>query len=116
MKQGYKIVDSDIHLFEPVGLWADYLDPGLCRKVYEALLEFARPGARFVYWNMLAPRSRPTSLAGVLEAVASDDGGPTDLGERLLLEDKAFFYNRFRTSHEGCRGSLYRRRHTSPER
>ena len=27
MKQGYRIIDSDIHLLEPVELWAEYLDP-----------------------------------------------------------------------------------------
>jgi S-adenosylmethionine-diacylglycerol 3-amino-3-carboxypropyl transferase len=36
---------------------------------------------------MLAPRSRPEALAGRLDPVAG-------LGERLLLEDKAFFYSR----------------------
>lgn len=27
VKQGYRIIDSDIHLLEPAGLWAEYLDP-----------------------------------------------------------------------------------------
>jgi S-adenosylmethionine-diacylglycerol 3-amino-3-carboxypropyl transferase len=48
----------------------------------------ARPGARLAYWNMLAARERPESLAQRLrshphEAVA------------LLAADRAFFYSRF---------------------
>jgi S-adenosylmethionine-diacylglycerol 3-amino-3-carboxypropyl transferase len=45
------------------------------------------PGARLVYWNMLAPRSRPASLAGRLCPL-------DDLARRLHQRDKAFFYSR----------------------
>ncbi|MEM7681245.1 MAG: DUF3419 family protein [Planctomycetota bacterium] len=44
-------------------------------------------GTRWVYWNMLAPRARPESLAG---RVASHDA----LAHRLHAQDNAFFYNR----------------------
>jgi S-adenosylmethionine-diacylglycerol 3-amino-3-carboxypropyl transferase len=59
---------------------------------YHALLDLlvsrATPGARLAYWNMLVPRSRPQSMAKRLKSL-------DDLGERLLLADKAFFYSRF---------------------
>ena len=45
-------------------------------------------GARLAYWNMLAPRSRPETLADVLEPL-------DDLARRLFEKDRAFFYSRF---------------------
>jgi S-adenosylmethionine-diacylglycerol 3-amino-3-carboxypropyl transferase len=56
---------------------------------HRALQKIARtgaPGARLIYWNMLAPRSRPESLADHLEPL-------TDLAHHLHLQDKAFFYS-----------------------
>jgi S-adenosylmethionine-diacylglycerol 3-amino-3-carboxypropyl transferase len=44
------------------------------------------PGARLAYWNMLAPRSRPASLAHRLRSIPADD---------LFEMDRAFFYSRF---------------------
>jgi S-adenosylmethionine-diacylglycerol 3-amino-3-carboxypropyl transferase len=59
---------------------------------YHALLgrivDRARPGGRLAYWNMLAPRSRPESMAGRLRPL-------DELAGRLHREDKAFFYSRF---------------------
>jgi S-adenosylmethionine-diacylglycerol 3-amino-3-carboxypropyl transferase len=52
------------------------------------LVNCARPGARLAYWNMLAPRTRPKSMAAKLRP-------RTELAERLHREDKAFFYSRF---------------------
>lgn len=46
------------------------------------------PGARLAYWNMLAPRSRPESMADRLVSMEEE-------GVRLLSEDRAFFYSRF---------------------
>jgi len=52
------------------------------------LVAAGRPGGRLAYWNMLAPRSRPESMAGELRPL-------DDLAARLHGEDKAFFYSRF---------------------
>lgn len=59
---------------------------------YTALLtrlaDSGKPGARLAYWNMLAPRRRPESLADrlrPLEPLASD----------LFKQDKAWFYSAF---------------------
>jgi S-adenosylmethionine-diacylglycerol 3-amino-3-carboxypropyl transferase len=57
---------------------------GLLGKIADA----SNPGARLAYWNMLAPRSRPESMAGRLLR-------HEDEGEQLLAEDRAFFYSRF---------------------
>lgn len=52
------------------------------------LAQRSRPGARFAYWNMLVPRSRPQAMSTVLQALP-------EISERLLSQDKAFFYSRF---------------------
>ena len=59
---------------------------------YEALLRHlvaaANPGARLAYWNMLAPRRRPESMAAELLPL-------DDLAKSLYAKDKAFFYMDF---------------------
>jgi S-adenosylmethionine-diacylglycerol 3-amino-3-carboxypropyl transferase len=52
------------------------------------LARAARPGARLAYWNMLAPRRRPESLAVLLAS-------RRDLSVPLFKADKAFFYGDF---------------------
>jgi S-adenosylmethionine-diacylglycerol 3-amino-3-carboxypropyl transferase len=52
------------------------------------LADASRPGGRLAYWNMLAPRSRPESLAGRLRP-------REDLAAPLFAQDKAFFYSAF---------------------
>jgi S-adenosylmethionine-diacylglycerol 3-amino-3-carboxypropyl transferase len=46
------------------------------------------PGGRLAYWNMLAPRSRPASLADRLRPL-------DEVAATLFERDKAFFYSRF---------------------
>ena len=59
---------------------------------YHALLgkitAHSNPNARLAYWNMLAPRSRPETMASMLEPL-------DDLATNLHHQDKAFFYSRF---------------------
>lgn len=66
----------------------EYLDPVMCRDLFGSLLAAARPGARFAYWNMLAPRRCPDAFAGRVEPL-------TDLSRRLFERDRAFFYSAF---------------------
>ena len=54
-------------------------------RVYAELVRRARPGARLVYWNMLAPRGLPTASG---DAVRALDG----LAARLHAADRAWFY------------------------
>jgi S-adenosylmethionine-diacylglycerol 3-amino-3-carboxypropyl transferase len=60
------------------------------REQYAGLLKpiaaVGRPGGRLVYWNMLAPRSRPAELAHRLRPLP-------ELAQRLHRRDKAFFYS-----------------------
>jgi S-adenosylmethionine-diacylglycerol 3-amino-3-carboxypropyl transferase len=65
----------------------EYLGPAEHERVYRALVDHASPGARLVYWNMLAPRERPPSLADRVM-------GCTDESARLHLGDRAWFYQR----------------------
>jgi S-adenosylmethionine-diacylglycerol 3-amino-3-carboxypropyl transferase len=57
---------------------------GLLRKILGA----SRSGTRLAYWNTLADRSRPESMAGELRAL-------TEFSRELHLRDKAFFYCHF---------------------
>ncbi|MCP4203951.1 MAG: DUF3419 family protein [bacterium] len=66
----------------------EYLDPELCRSIYETLVEHSRPGARLAYWNMLVPRRRPDSVA---DRVSSLD----EQAAELYARDLAFFYGTF---------------------
>ncbi len=56
----------------------------LLRKIHAA----STPGARLAYWNMLAPRSRPESMANLLLPLEKE-------AESLFQKDRAFFYSRF---------------------
>jgi S-adenosylmethionine-diacylglycerol 3-amino-3-carboxypropyl transferase len=65
----------------------EYVSPDEYEALLSQLTRVCRPGARLVYWNMLAPRTRPASLAGVLHPAA-------ERAARLHPEDRAFFYSR----------------------
>lgn len=66
----------------------EYLGPTASSEIYGRLLEAARPGARFAYWNMLVPRR----LSEVHpDRVRSLDGE----AKALFARDLAFFYSAF---------------------
>ncbi len=52
------------------------------------LADASPAGARLAYWNMLAPRRRPESLAHRLRP-------RDDLALPLFAQDKAYFYSAF---------------------
>jgi len=56
------------------------------RQTLELLAGASRCGSRLAYWNMLAERRRPKTMAGRLRPL-------DDLSARLHAEDKAFFYS-----------------------
>lgn len=66
----------------------EYMSEENTRALLERIADASESGARLVYWNMLAPRSRPESLADRLRPLA-------DEAERLFAGDRAFFYSRF---------------------
>ncbi|RIK54529.1 MAG: DUF3419 domain-containing protein [Chloroflexi bacterium] len=66
----------------------EYLDLPAYHGLLARLADAAQPGARLAYWNMLAPRRRPDTLAGRLRPLS-------DLAAALYAQDKAFFYSAF---------------------
>jgi S-adenosylmethionine-diacylglycerol 3-amino-3-carboxypropyl transferase len=66
----------------------EYMSAENYRALLERLARAGRPGARLAYWNMLAPRRRPDSLAASL-AERRDVSAP------LFAQDQAFFYSDF---------------------
>ena len=66
----------------------EYISVERYKQLLGRIVERSRTGARLAYWNMLAPRSRPESLAGSLEPLS-------ELSESLFKKDKAFFYSAF---------------------
>lgn len=66
----------------------EYMSPAGYEELLGRLARAGRPGGRLAYWNMLAPRRRPESMAHLLNPLA-------DEAERLHRQDKAFFYSAF---------------------
>jgi S-adenosylmethionine:diacylglycerol 3-amino-3-carboxypropyl transferase len=66
----------------------EYVDGPTSERIYGALLGAARPGARFAYWNMLAPRRCPAALAPRVRPL-------DDVAAELFRRDLAFFYSAF---------------------
>lgn len=66
----------------------EYMSPDVVERVYEGLLRNSNPGARLIYWNMMAPRRAPQRLRAHVQTM-------TELEDRLKEQDKAFFYSDF---------------------
>lgn len=66
----------------------EYMSVAEYHAQLERLVTALAPGGRLAYWNMLAPRARPASMADRLRSL-------DDLAGRLHLQDKAFFYRTF---------------------
>lgn len=66
----------------------EYMSPENYQRLLERLVRAGRPGARLAYWNMLAVRHRPESMAGSLRPLG-------ELAAELFARDKAFFYSTF---------------------
>ena len=66
----------------------EYMSPEAHEKAYGTILAASRPGARIAYWNMMAPRRVPASLASKVTTNA-------ELEAKLKPLDKAFFYSDF---------------------
>ena len=66
----------------------EYMSEENYHALLRQIVKTGRPGARLAYWNMLAPRSRPESMAKELTSHVAR-------GQELLSRDKAFFYSAF---------------------
>ncbi len=63
----------------------EYMAPAEHARCYAALVERATPGARLVYWNLLAPRTRPPALAHRVAPLREE-------ARALHARDLAWFY------------------------
>lgn len=66
----------------------EYMSPSGFADAYGSIVAASNPGARLVYWNMMAPRSMPPQFV-------SEVTPRTDLADRLAARDQAFFYSGF---------------------
>ena len=66
----------------------EYLDSGASAAIYDRLLDAARPGARFAYWNMLVPRRLGRTYPHRVRALDEE-------AKALFARDLAFFYSAF---------------------
>jgi len=66
----------------------EYMSPSAHELTYAALVERAAPGARLVYWNMLAPRGPAAGVADRIRPLP-------DVAAELHARDKAWFYQAF---------------------
>ena len=71
-KNGFKAIDSDMHLVEPLDLWQRYIDPAFRDRAPKGLKRFdaTRPDVSLVLEGQLLPLPCPSAAAaGVLERV-----------------------------------------------
>lgn len=66
----------------------EYMSKENTTQLLQTICKASHPKARLAYWNMLALRSRPESMASKLKPLE-------EFSEQLFLEDKAFFYSKF---------------------
>jgi S-adenosylmethionine-diacylglycerol 3-amino-3-carboxypropyl transferase len=66
----------------------EYMSPENTAALLTRCADASQPGGRLAYWNMLAPRRRPPSLASRLRP-------RDDLAAPLFARDRAFFYSAF---------------------
>ncbi len=78
-------VEGPFHGFNLSDIF-EYMAPAEHERVYGRLIDHAEPGARLVYWNMLAPRARPIDEHRVVSL--------DELAGQLHAGDKAWFYQR----------------------
>jgi S-adenosylmethionine-diacylglycerol 3-amino-3-carboxypropyl transferase len=64
----------------------EYMSPAAYEQLMKLIVSRSRAGARLAYWNMLAPRRRPESLAEAVRPL-------NELSARLFARDLAFFYS-----------------------
>ena len=73
----------------------EYMTPETFAAVYGSILGAAKPGARLVYWNMMAPRRVPPAFAGARAPAAERRGARQGRRQGVLL---------FRLRRRGGRG------------
>jgi len=68
----------------------EYMTETETDELYSVMLEKTGPGARFAYWNMLAPRKCSDEISKKYNVYTNEEQNAN-----FLAEDKAFFYSKF---------------------
>ncbi len=66
----------------------EYISPEASDHLFAQLADKIRPGGRIAYWNLLVPRRSPQTLLAPWHHL-------DDLSERLIKQDRAWFYQAF---------------------
>ena len=81
--------DGELNAFNLSDIF-EYMTQEGMDALYESMLQKAASGARFAYWNMLAPRRCSDVLCEKYGVETNEEQN-----KRFLLKDKAFFYSKF---------------------
>ncbi|MDR2913337.1 MAG: BtaA family protein [Tannerella sp.] len=81
--------DGELNVFNLSDIF-EYMTQESMDALYGSMLQKAAAGARFAYWNMLAPR-RCSDVLCERYGVETNE----EQNKSLLLKDKAFFYSKF---------------------
>lgn len=79
------VPERTLHRFNLSDIF-EYMSEENFHTLLRRIVRSAAPGARLVYWNMLAPRQRPEAMAMQLHSLGSK-------AAELHAQDKAFFYS-----------------------
>ena len=72
MKSGFKIMDSDMHLREPVDLWDRYMEPEFREQAPKILSSTARSSAMVLLDGRILQGYQPTYRGGIFDATRID--------------------------------------------
>jgi uncharacterized protein len=72
MKNGFKIIDSDMHLREPADLWEKYMDPEWAGLAPRILSSTARSSAMVLVEGKILQGYEPTYRGGIFDATHID--------------------------------------------
>jgi len=72
MKDGFKILDSDMHLREPGNLWDKYMEPEWRERAPKILSSTARSSAMVMIDGKILQGYRPTYRGGIFDATRID--------------------------------------------
>ena len=73
MKDGFKIMDSDMHLREPADLWNKYMEPEWRERAPKILSSTARSSAMVLIEGKILQGYRPSYRGGIFDATRIDE-------------------------------------------
>jgi hypothetical protein len=72
MKNGFKILDSDMHLREPANLWDKYMEPEWRERAPKILSSTVRSSAMVMIDGKILQGYQPTYRGGIFDATRID--------------------------------------------